>query len=131
MQVGHVQVLGKAKQVTAHISLRVSWIDSRCSMKRLMKVTHIMNEKTKSEGFLLVSTVNSLSDIPVNEIVFVVSFFSEPVINVFDCSHDAVGVVYELRVVLQVAALVEVRSVNEMPVVLPLLSSFFQLISKC
>jgi len=100
-------------------------------MKGLMKVTHIMNEKTKSEGFLFLSAVNSLSDIPVNEIVFVVSFFGEPVIYVFDGSHDAVGVILELRVVLQVSSLVEVRSVNKMPVVLPLLSSFFQLISEC
>jgi hypothetical protein len=100
-------------------------------MKRLMKVSDIVNQKTKSERFLLLCAINSLSDIPINEIVFVVTCSTQPIVDVFNGLHDAIRVILEARIVIHVSALVKKRCVNEVPVVLPLLPGLLDLVSEC
>ena len=95
-----------------------------------MKVTHIVNQETKSKGFLLISPVNSARDVPVHEIVFIVTGFTQPIVDVLDGLNNTIGVILKVRIVIEAAPLVQVRSVNEMPVVLPLLPSLLDLISE-
>ncbi len=91
-----------------------------------MKITYIMNEKSQSEGSLaFLCCVNSLCNVLIYEVVFVVPTTAEPIVDVVNSFHDAVWVVKEFRVVLKVATLVKVRGVNEMPVILPFLARFF------
>ena len=92
-----------------------------------------MDKQPQNKRFSLCRIWNHASYILINEIVSVVSATRNPIINVIDCFINAVGVIYELRVVFQVASLVQVRSVNEVPVILPFPINplFFELICEC
>ena len=121
-------MLRNVKEVAAHITLGILFVDPGRGMQGLVKISHIVDEKAESEGLLLLSSVDSARDVPVHKVVLVVSLLLKPIIYVLNGFDYAVWVILELRVVLKAPTLVKVGGVNEMPVILPLLPSLLDLI---
>jgi len=121
-------VLRNVKEVAAHITLGVFFVDSGRGMQGLVKISHIVDEKAESEGLLLISPVDSARYIPVDKVVLEVTLLLKPIIDVLNGFNYAVWIILELRVVLKASTLVKVGGVNEMPVILPLLAGLLDLI---
>ncbi len=63
---------------------------------------------------------NHASYIFIDEVISVVAVSCNPVINMIDSLVNAVGIINELRIVLEIPTLVQVRCVNKVPSILPL-----------
>jgi len=98
---------------------------------RLVDVSQIVDQEAESvrlsSGFIVVVVLHYSS---VSVTLLVVAFVRQPVDDVGDVLCDVVHVLLELRVVLEVAALVEVGNVHEVPVGLPTATLVLHLVSE-
>ena len=113
---GRVVVLER-EIVTATVASRVIGVNSAESVQGLMNITQIVDEQAKSIRasaclILVVVVHHSLEGVT----VLIVWLVGKPVNDVGDMLSDVVVIKLELRIVLEVATLVEVRDVNEVPV---------------
>lgn len=101
------------------------------SVHRLVDVSQIVDQEAESvrlsSGFIVVVVLHYSS---VSVTLLVVAFVRQPVDDVGDVLCDVVHVLLELRVVLEVAALVEVGNVHEVPVGLPTATLVLHLVSE-
>ncbi len=82
-----------------------------------MNVTVIMNKQAESiRTTALVVVIVILHDCLVNLAILVVGLVHQPVDDAWNGDSNVHGVLLELGIVLQVAALVEIGDVNEVPV---------------
>ncbi len=85
-----------------------------------MYISNIMNKQSQNEWFCLLGIWNHASYIFIDEVISVVAVSCNPVINMIDSLVNAVGIINELRIVLEIPTLVQVRCVNKVPSILPL-----------
>ena len=101
------------------------------SVHRLVDVSQIVDQEAESvrlsSGFIVVVVLHYSS---VSVTLLIVSFVRQPVDDVRYVLCDVVHVFLELRVVLEVAALVEVGDVHEVPVGLPAATLVLHLVSE-
>ena len=101
------------------------------SVHRLVDVSQIVDQEAESvrlsSSFIVVVVLHYSS---VGVTLLVVAFIRQPVDDVGDVLCDVVHVLLELRVVLEVAALVEVGNVHEVPVRLPSATLVLHLVSE-
>ena len=130
MQICNVHVLRNEKEVAAHVPFRISRVDSGCGMQGLVKISHIVYKKAKSERLLLICPVDSARYVTVNEVVLEIPLLLKPITDVLNSFDNVFRFILELWVVIQASTLVKVWGVNEVPVVLPLLAGLLDLISE-
>lgn len=112
---------GEAHEVAASVALRVVRVNSACRVQWLMNITDVMNQETQKVrlSLLLGEAAELLHADIIDEALLVIACVSEPVDDVRDCLVDGVGIGLEVRVVVCIAALVEVGGVHEVPPGLP------------
>lgn len=107
------------------------WVHTAQSVHGLVDVSQIVDQKAESvglsSGFIVVVVLHYSS---VSVTLLVVSLIRQPVDNVGDVLGDVVHILLELGVVLEVATLVEVGDVNEVPVGLPAATLVLDLVSE-
>jgi hypothetical protein len=120
------------EKITTQIALSIWWIDPSCGVQGLVDVANVMNKQPQNKGFCLLWVWDHASNISINKVVCVISVSGNPVIDVINCLIYTIWIINELGIVLKVSALIQVRSVDEMPSVLPLPinTRLFELVSK-
>ncbi len=107
------------------------WVHTAQSVHRLVDVSQIVDQEAESvrlsSGFIVVVVLHYSS---VSVTLLVVALVRQPVDDVGDVLSDVVHVFLELRVVLEVAALVEIGDVHEVPVGLPAATLVLHLVSE-
>ena len=108
------------------------WVHTAKSVHGLVDVSQIVDQEAESvglsSGFIVVVVLHYSS---VSVTLLVVALVGQPVDDVGDVLGDVVHILLELGVVLQVAALVKVGDVDEVPVGLPAASLVLNLVSEC
>ena len=107
------------------------WVHTAQSVHGLVDVSQIVDQKAESiglsSGFIVVVVLHYSS---VSVTLLVVALVRQPVDDVGDVLGDVVHILLELGVVLEVATLVEVGDVNEVPVGLPTATLVLDFVSK-
>ena len=110
-------VVLKGEAVAAAVASREVGVHTAQSVHRLVDVSQIVDQEAESvrlsSGFIVVVVLHYSS---VSVTLLVVALVRQPVDDVGDVLGDVVHILLELGVVLQVAALVEVGDVDEVPV---------------
>jgi hypothetical protein len=124
-------VVLQGEVIATAVACREVWIHTAQSVHRLVDVSQIVDQEAESvglsSGFIVVVVLHYSS---VSVTLLVVAFVRQPVDDIGDVLCDVVHVLLELRVVLEVAALVEVGNVHEVPVGLPSATLVLHLVSE-
>ena len=125
-------VVFQGEGVTTAVASREIWVYTAQRVHRLMNISQIVDQKAESiglsSGFIVVVVLHYSS---VSVTLLIVALVWQPIDNVGDVLCDVVHILLKLRIVLQIATLVKVGDVDEVPVGLPAASLVLNLVSEC
>ena len=129
VKISGIVVIGNFEWVSASITNGVAAIYSAQAVKWLVNVSEIVDEQSEGIWLSVLLIVLHLGHHGlVDEVILIVGGLSQPVTDTEHCSGDVLGVELELRVLVDWTALVEVGSVNEVPVWLPAATSHLDVV---
>jgi hypothetical protein len=132
VELGDGVVVLQGEVVATAVASGELWVHTAQGVHGLVDVAQIVDQEAEgvglSSGFIVVVVLHNSS---VSVTLLVVALVRQPVDDVGDVLSDVVHILLELRVVLQVAALIEVGDVHEVPVGLPAAALVLDLVSEC
>jgi hypothetical protein len=110
-----------------------SWVlivDLGGSMERLVNVSNVVDDQAESERLLVFLIAEGISDLLVVGGRLVVTSVHQEVGQSRESLHNVSGLDFEVRVVRDRATIIQVRSVDEVPLRLPAVALAFDVVGK-